>query len=298
MLAKLPSYIVVAGLIADARRIHGHDEHADAGMRLGLAVGARGQEHVLAPVGGGPDLLPGDHPLVAVADRAGAQRRQVGAGLGLAVAHAVHRLAAQDLGQVALLLLGRAEHHQRVRLDRGADARRLGALHHLDEGDLLERRARLAAELARPAEAEPAGLAEVAGEGRVELAVVEVLAVERRLALAAPVLLQPGADLGAKGVAGGAEVVFGQRSLGVVEQVHGELAPRRGGAAEREAVEMGAAEVARRLVLLGVADGAEGMLGLERRLAQRRAAEGDRGGGEVAPRRGRRGRTPRPRARA
>ena len=60
--------------------------------------------------------------------------------------------------------------------------------------------------------------------------------------------------------------------------MRGEVAARRGGAAERERVEVGAAEVARRLVLLGIADGAERMLGLQRDLAQRRAAEGDRGG--------------------
>ncbi len=64
MLAKLPSYIVRDGLHRDAGRVHRHDEHADAGVRgLGVAVGARGQEHVLAPVGGGPDLLAVDHPV-------------------------------------------------------------------------------------------------------------------------------------------------------------------------------------------------------------------------------------------
>ena len=51
----------------DARRIHRDDEHADAGMRgFASAVGARREEHVLAPPGRGPDLLAVDDPLVAV----------------------------------------------------------------------------------------------------------------------------------------------------------------------------------------------------------------------------------------
>ncbi len=46
--------------------------------------------------------------------------------------------------------------------------------------------------LARPAQAEPAGAAEVEREARVELTIVEGHAVERRLAVAAPMCLQPG----------------------------------------------------------------------------------------------------------
>src|SRR3712207_9154502 len=45
---------------------------------------------------GGPDLVAGHHVLVAVTDRAGAQRREVRAGLGLGEALAPDLLAAQD----------------------------------------------------------------------------------------------------------------------------------------------------------------------------------------------------------
>ena len=116
---------------------------------VAFRVGSRGEEHVFSPPGRGPDLLAVDDPAIAVAHCAGAQRREIGTGLGFAVTHAVHGFAAQDFGQVFLLLLRRAEHHQRVGLDRRTDPRRLAALHRLDEGDLFQRRACLAAELLR-----------------------------------------------------------------------------------------------------------------------------------------------------
>ena len=78
---------------------------------------------------------------------------EIGARLGLAVAHAVHGFAAQNFRQEFLLLLRRAEHHQRVGLDRRpaicAAPRRM--LHGLHERDLLERRARLWPPKALPA---------------------------------------------------------------------------------------------------------------------------------------------------
>src|SRR5262245_30857997 len=46
---------------------------------------------------------------------------------------------------------------------------------------------------------------------------------------------------------------------------------------------MHAAEVARRLVLFGIADGAERAVGLDRQGAQRRRGEGERRGGEHPP---------------
>src|SRR5439155_237992 len=82
--------------------------------------------------------------------------------------------------------------------------------------------------------------------------------------------------------AGLAEVVFGNAGVIVVEQERGETRTGLARAAEDDRVEVGAAEVARRLVLLGIADGAEGMLGLQTYLPQRRATERDRRAGEVA----------------
>ena len=54
-------------------------------------------------------------------------------------------------------------------------------------------------------------------------------------------------------------------------------------AAEAREIGMDAAEVPRRLVLLGIADGAERAMGLDRDLAQRRPGEGQRRGSEHAP---------------
>ena len=157
------------GLDADAGRVHRHDEHADALVRrdlvtLGVAVGARREEHVLSPVGRGPDLLAVDNPLVAVEHGAGAQRREVAAGVGLAVAHAVHRLTALDFRQVARALFRCAVHQQRIGLHRSTGARRFGAFHHFDETELLARRAVLSAVFRWPAHADPAGLAEIERE--------------------------------------------------------------------------------------------------------------------------------------
>ena len=167
----------------DAWRIHRDDEHADAGMRRpGVLVGSRREEHVFAPPGRGPDLLAIDDPVIAVLHRAGAQRGEVGAGLWFAVTHAVHGLATKDLRQVFLLLLRCAEHHQCVGLDRRADPRRLAPLHRLHERDLFQRRTRLAAEVFRPAEADPSGCADIARKVRVELPLGERPIVERGLA--------------------------------------------------------------------------------------------------------------------
>ena len=68
-----------------------------------LGVGAREQEAPVGHVGvAGPDLVAVDHVLVAVARRGGAQRREVGAGLGLAEALAPALAAADQAGQEAL----------------------------------------------------------------------------------------------------------------------------------------------------------------------------------------------------
>ncbi len=80
-----------------------------------------------------------------------AQGGEVGARLRLAVAHAMHGFAAEDFREIFLLLRRRAEHHQRVRLDRCANPRRFRTLHGFDEGDLLQCRAHLAAEFPGPA---------------------------------------------------------------------------------------------------------------------------------------------------
>src|SRR5207245_447643 len=124
------------------------------------------------------------------------------AGLGFAVAHAVHGLATQDFRQIFLLLRRRAEHHQGVGLDRRADPRRLTLLHRLHECDLFQRRTRLPAELLGPTEADPSSLADIAREVGVELTLFKWLFVEPGLPVARPVLIEPSPNLFAQLVAG------------------------------------------------------------------------------------------------
>ena len=103
-------------------------------MLGGIGVGAHGQPDVVGHVGAaGEDLGPVDHVLVAVAHGPGAQRRQVGARLGLGVADGEVDVAGQDPGQeVLLLLLGAVAHDGRPdRVDgdegEGAPARRVSS---------------------------------------------------------------------------------------------------------------------------------------------------------------------------
>ena len=222
--------------------------------------------------------------MVAVAYRAGAQRREVGAGLGLAVAHAVHGLATQDLGQILPLLLRRAEHHQRVGLDRGTDPRRLAALHHLHEGDLLDRRARLAAELfaaspGRSSRSRRYRARKSASNSRLGMA------WRRTPPCASPLQFCSSQSLHllAQGVAGGTEIVLRQRRAAASSR-YAASAPRAAARPPNATrVEMDALEMSRRLVLLGIADGAEGVLRFERHPPQRIAAEGHRAIDEISP---------------
>ena len=151
-------------------------------------------------------------------------------------------------------------------------------LHRLDEGDLLLRAARLSAELGGPAQPDPAGLADVERELRIELALRERLGVERRLALAGPVLLEPGMRLAAQGIAGVAQIILRQFRAAAVEQEGRDGLSRLSRAAERDRVEVNALEMRGRLMLLGIADGAERMLRFERDLTQRAAGESRRQG--------------------
>ena len=88
--------------LLDARLVHRHDERRDA-LVLGHVVVGAGQHE--APVGvvgvAGPDLVAVDDVLVAVAVGPGAQRRQVGAGVGLAEALAPALAPVDHAGQEA-----------------------------------------------------------------------------------------------------------------------------------------------------------------------------------------------------
>jgi hypothetical protein len=62
---------------------------------------------------GRPDLLSGDAPAVAVGNRAGAQRREIGSGFRLGESLTPDHFSARDGRQVSRFLLGRAVTHDR-----------------------------------------------------------------------------------------------------------------------------------------------------------------------------------------
>src|SRR5690606_27952672 len=149
----------------DAGLLHRHQQVRQPVVSLRARLGAAEHE---APVGPlrprGPDLLALDDPLAALEPRARLHVGEVGAGVGLRVALAPDRLAARDPGQEALLLLVAAERDQGGREQPLADvaepARPAGARVLLVPDHLLEQRRAAPARLARPAEPDPARLAE------------------------------------------------------------------------------------------------------------------------------------------
>ena len=136
-------------------------------MLGGLRVGPAGQPDVVGHVGArGEDLGPVHHVLVAVAHGPGAQRGQVGAGLGLGVADGEVDVAGQDAGQeVRLLLLGAEAHERRPdRVDGDEGERGVGPAGLDEEDELVGGRPALAAVLLGPAHAEPAVGADLADD--------------------------------------------------------------------------------------------------------------------------------------
>ena len=235
----LEEQLVELGLAGDLHQrpdlhavlLHVEQEVGEAPVLRRVRVGA-GDEH--APLGlvrvGGPHLLAGHDPLVAVPDRAGLERGEVGARLGLREALAPDLVGGQDRRQVALLLLvgavgddGRAAHGQAEHVGHRGRAR---ARQLLVEDRLLDLRGAGAAVLGRPVQARPAAVVQRPLPGLAEL---ELLGVGVRLA-AGVVLLYPAAD-------GVTELTLDRRQA----QVHGPgtLPPPR-------AARAGAARPARR----------------------------------------------------
>ncbi len=232
-------------------------------MRFRGRVGACGEPHVVAPICRGPDLLAVDHPAVAVADRPGAERREVGARTGLAVPHAVDDLAVGDLRQAALLLLQRAVDHPRSRLDRRSGARRVGAGQFLHQRQQFVRRAFEPAELLRPGQRQPAGRAQSAGEAVIVLAMGSGFGFVGGPSLRRPVLGEPLPDLAAEGVAFRAEIEFGRAARRGAEIALHRLLAGAPAAAMADDVEICSLEMARRLMVLGIADRTEGVMRLQ-----------------------------------
>ena len=84
----------------DAGCVHRQDQPADALVLRRVGVGADEQLAVVGDVAvRRPDLLAVDDVIVAVAHGAGAQRGEVGAGVGLGEALAPHLFTAQDRGR-------------------------------------------------------------------------------------------------------------------------------------------------------------------------------------------------------
>ena len=148
------AHAVVEGLVGVAA-VHGvqradrealrrgrQDEERDALVLLGIRIRARSDPDVRRHVRQRrPDLLAVDHPLVADLHRAGAQRGEVAAGVGLAVGQREAELAAADAGQVAALLVLAAETRE-CRADRRVREVAVGhapVLHLLDEQELEQR---------------------------------------------------------------------------------------------------------------------------------------------------------------
>ena len=143
----------------DPRGVHRDDEQRDSLVLGSVRIGAGGQPDVVGISGEArPDLRAVDHVLVPVPHCTGLECTQVGAGIGLGVADAEVDLAAEDLGEEEVLLLRAAELEDRRshRVDRQHGHRGAGPHRLVEEDELLDRTAALAAVLGRPSDAEPA----------------------------------------------------------------------------------------------------------------------------------------------
>ena len=175
---------VVQGLDGDAGRFHVQQQHADALVLGGFGVGTGCQQ---APVGlvssGGPYLLAVDHELVAFDLCLGLERRQVRAGVGLAVQGAPVDLFLDDgRNELFLLLVGAIEHQQRAD-PRDAHAAPAGGApfgHLLVVHQLLGDRAVLAAVLLWPRQRQPPFLDQLLAETFGELVAALVVLVGGR----------------------------------------------------------------------------------------------------------------------
>ena len=150
-------------------RRHRHDDLADALVRRAVARRAADQIAVVGDGGeAGPDLLPVDHPLVAVAPGRRLQARQVAARLRFGHPDAPRGLAGEDAGEELGLLIGATEGDQGRphlpvgephRRDRGARGDQL-----LADDQPLDGRPAAAAVLDGPGEPDPAEGGELLGE--------------------------------------------------------------------------------------------------------------------------------------
>ena len=165
------------------------DQDRDALVLRRIGIGAHRQPEVVGLVAaGGPHLLAVDDVVVAVLAGGGAQRGQVGAGVGLGVADREVHVAGQDpLEEQVLLLLGAVADQGRA--DGLQGHRRqvyVGPLGLVGEDRLLDLAEPVAAVLLRPADAHPAVGAHLAHDLLVGLAVPVARPVRPGVALRRP----------------------------------------------------------------------------------------------------------------
>ena len=173
----------------DAGLLHVEDEIGEALVLGDVPVGPCEQEAPLRLVGtGGPDLLPVDHPLVALAVGARDGAGHVRAAARLAEELAPGVLAGEDRQQELLLMQVGA-----VRQDGGGGQRADAGLGDTDGADLLEFLLDRGVELHGQVAAVPllGPMRDAPARGRELLAPLDE--AERRI----PVVLQPGGDVGA-----------------------------------------------------------------------------------------------------
>ena len=141
---------------------HRHDEGGDPAVLRDVSIGA-GQHQ--APVGrvrvARPHLVARDHVLRAVPHGAGAQRRQIGSGVGLAEALTPALAAAHQSGQEAALHVSVPVPQEPLHQVAHARARwRAGCDQLLVEDDLVHAGQAVPTDLGRPGQAEEAGVVE------------------------------------------------------------------------------------------------------------------------------------------
>ena len=191
----------------EAGKVRRHDEGRHV-VLLRVRIGDReDDQHAGRPAGGDELFRSAQHPVVAVAARAGLQRAGVGAGLRLGQREAADHLAARQGPEIALLLRLRAEAQDRQAGDGIVDAHDGGAravagrdlLQRQRIGDLSDIRA---AEFLRYQHAEEAEFAHF------------LQRIERNVALLAP-LRREGRKFFAREAAGGVAdegLFFGQHA--------------------------------------------------------------------------------------
>ena len=189
-------------------QLHVEQEVGDPRVPGRVGIRAGQQHHPVRDVGeGGPDLLPVDHPVVAILDGPRLQGGQVGPGIGLRVTLAPDLLGGEDLRRIAPLLFLRAAGNDRRSghpdPEDVQDRRRLREGHLLLEDHLLDERQALTSRLLRPGEADEPAIVEPAlpvAEELVRLRTRDLGAAPGSAhPVARDVLVEPGPDALAEG---------------------------------------------------------------------------------------------------